>query len=347
MKKIKFIIIPVLVMSIFACRVFLGPDPDNNPYGIFEQVWKDFNEMYALMEFKGIDWNAVYDHFSPQISSGMTDWELFDVLSDMLSVLDDAHVILSSPFAFSNSGGRFDSSNIEPFSLDVVKTYLNGGGTSAGNGMFLYGTFSSNPEIGYIYVAGFAYGMTGIGQSQDWTRDIDVIVQSLEHTSSLVLDIRGNRGGLPSNVEYIASRFVSVQKNYADVRTKNGPGRNDFSSPITMSIQGAGSNYTKPIVLLTNKQTISGGEWFTMALLTQDHVTHAGGTTMGAFSLAIERRLINGWLYNVSIQKITDMNGVCYEGIGIKPEHEVTNTSLEIESDQDSQLEFAIDILVN
>jgi C-terminal processing protease CtpA/Prc len=183
--------------------------------------------------------------------------------------------------------------------------------------MFLYGTFASQPDVGYIYISGFAKGGTGTAQSQDWARAIDGIIDSLSGTKAVVLDIRRNRGGLQSNVDYIAGRFAGEKKDYVEVRAKNGPGRNDFSSPITHAIKPAGTRYTKPIVLITNGQTISGGEWFTLALRTQDHVTHTGSKTNGAISLSLERALINGWIYSVSVQKVTDMAGNCYEGTGI------------------------------
>jgi len=346
MKKLNLIIILILIILMSACQFFLAPDPDNSPKGIFNAIWNDFNETYALFDVKGINWNAVYNQFYPQIRADMTDRELFNVCGNMLKVLDDSHVSLASPFAYINSGGWLDDSNNEPFSLDVVGTYLTGGGTKTENGMFMYGTFLSNPEIGYIFVRAFHNGDLVTGGSQDWTRAIDRIVQSLANTNSLVLDLRGNTGGLPSNVQYISSRFASVKRDYANVRTKNGPRRNDFSSPITFSINPDGSRYTKPIVLLTNRQTISGGEWFTLALLSQDHVTHAGGTTNGAFSLSLERPLINGWIYRVSVQIVEDKNGICHEGTGIIPEFAVTNTASELEIGVDKQLEFARDFLL-
>jgi C-terminal processing protease CtpA/Prc len=341
MKKITVILMVVVLSS---CQVFLGLDPDNSPRGIFDRIWTDFDETYALMDIKGINWNDVYTAYSPQIASGMGERQLFEVCADMLKTLNDAHVYFMSPFAYSNSGGRFDTANKEPFSLEVVKTYLAKGGATAGNGMFLYGTFSSKPDVGYIYIAGFALGATGIAQSQDWTEAIDGIVQSLSNTNSLVLDLRGNTGGLLSNVNYIASRFASAHKDYTEVRTKNGSGHDDFSAPIASAITPAGSPYTKPIVLLTNKQTISGGEWFTLALRSQSHITHVGGTTCGAFSLSLERSLINGWIYSVSVQKVTNMAGTCYEGIGITPEYEVTNTEQELTANLDAQLEYARDL---
>lgn len=346
MKRITMLILAIIMLSLTSCQVFLGPDPDNSPQGIFDRIWTDFDENYALMDVKVIDWNAVYQTYFPQIRSDMSGQKLFDICADMLKTLNDSHVNFSSPFAYANSGGIYDMKNADPFSLDAVKNYLQNGGQFAGEEMFLYGTFSANPRIGYIYIAGFAQGDVGLAQSQDWSKAIDGIVESLAETDAVVLDLRGNRGGLISNVDYISSRFASEEKAYAEVQTKNGPGRNDFSASLPEIIKPNGSRYTKRTVLLTNKQTISGGEWFTLALRSQSHVVHTGGTSNGAFSLSLDRPLINGWRYTISVQKVTDMNGICYEGIGITPnaEHVKYNTDAEIAAGIDTQLEYALSL---
>jgi hypothetical protein len=346
------IVINAVILSVLAvsCGLFLGPDPGDSPREIFDQIWKDFDETYALMDIRGVDWDAAHTGYAPRIYSGMGEQELFKVCSGLLGELRDPHVYLMSPFAYFNSGGRFDTSGIstiEPFSLDVIKgNYLDGGGSSAGEGMFLYGTFTSRPDVGYIYISGFAKGNTGTAQTQDWARDIDGIINTLSGTDALILDIRGNRGGLQSNVDYIAGRFAAGEKDYVEVRTKSGPGRNDFSSPVTHTVKPAGTRYAKPIVLITNKQTISGGEWFTLALRTQDHVTHTGSATNGAFSLSLERPLVNGWIYSVSVQKVTDMKGECYEGRGISPgaEHTIAAGITETPPVVDAQLAYALTV---
>ena len=106
----------------------------------------------------------------------------------------------------------------------------------------------------------------------------------------------------------------------------------------------AGTGYTKPIALLTNAQTVSGGEWFTLALRSQYHVTHVGSTTTGALSLGLHRFLVNGWSYWVSVQIVRDMQGICPEGTGIAPMFEVKNTETNIAEGKDIQLEFARDL---
>jgi len=128
---------------------------------------------------------------------------------------------------------------------------------------------------------------------------------------------------------------------------KNGPGRNDFSAPMTFRVRPNGTRFTKRIALLTNKATVSASEWFTMALKTQRHVTHVGTPTRGAFSPKTSRPMINGWYYTISAFRVTDMNGKCFEGKGISPEPEYVFTGdseegTAPEERKDTQLEKAL-----
>jgi hypothetical protein len=307
-----------------ACHLFLGHDPDSSPRGIFESIWNDYNETYALFNVKEINWKAQYNEYSPQIRQNMSDYDLFRVCSQMLNSLNDFHVWLSSPFA-SSSFWNYDDLNYTDINwerdrylvTDIIRDSLEGGGTLIGksDSHFIYGIFTERPNIGYIYISDFTDYIFGTDVIPDWVKEIDKIVKLYRDTTdAVILDIRSNGGGLGSNVDYIASRFVSVEKPYLQSRVKTGPGIDDFSDFKTWTIKPAGTTYTKPVVLLTNEGTPSAAEWFVMALRTQSHVTHMGLKASGGFSPRIVRPLINGWHYSISVMEVTDMNGECFEG---------------------------------
>ncbi|MDR0495038.1 MAG: S41 family peptidase [Treponema sp.] len=353
MKK-KLAVILTIILITPSCHVFLGPQPDSSPKGIFDRIWTDFNETYALFDIRGVDWDDIYAIYSPQISQDMNDYELFRICANMLNAIQDPHVGLLTPFGHSyllNYQG-FDyeeliNENREPFDIGVVCTYLSDEYGIAVDGSFLYGKFGAKPNVGYLYIGNFFEYKLGIDIIPDWVKEIDGILKTLmDNTDILVLDLRGSWGGLGSNMDYVASRFASTQEDYIQFCTKNGPGRNDFSTPITWSIKPAGLGYTRPIILLTNRETISASEWFIMALKTQSHVTHVGAATCGAFSARVIRPLINGWEYSVSVMKVTDIAGKCYEGIGISPneEHIVENDWDAVRQNKDAQLEYALSL---
>ena len=350
MRAVKTFFLLLIIFSISACQFFLGPDPAGSPRGIFDRIWTDFDETYALFGVKEIDWDKVRAEYSPQIYSGMSDYELFRVCSNMLNTLNDYHVSLLSPFGVSIylNYNNIEYNVYEVFPgigiFNIQMDYLKDNGEITDDEMFLYGVFTSNENIGYVYLISF-WDDSGIGLDlvQNWVKEIDGILKSLKNTDALVLDIRSNIGGSGSNMDYIASRFATEKKNYAVSSTKSGPGRDDFSTPVTWTVKPSSSAYTKPIVLLTNEGTISAGEWFTLALRTQSHVTHVGMPTCGALSARIVRPLINGWKYSMSVQKVTDVNGNSFEGKGISPneEHLISDKT---NYGGDAQLEYAINL---
>ena len=352
-RKIIWLILPALVL-LSTCQFFLGPEPDTDPSNVLKSLWDDFNNIHANLDFrmsannKYNSWYDVYydkqNGYAQKIKSGMSEESLFDLCADMLEELNDPHVSLFSP----DYGYRsYITGANEYFSPDKVRSYLKENGNTE-NKNFIYGVFSSASDIGYIYISEFLY-KDAKPEGQESVSAIDNIINTMEKTRALVLDVRNNRGGDIYVMEYIAARFASQSKNYCKLITKKGPGPNDFSDPIIYTIKsikeasGGIYGYTKPIVLLTNKNTVSMAEWFTLALRTQSHVTHIGTPTCGAFSPRKERFMINGWAYSISPGRVTDMNGNNYEGLGISPDKEeyiIANTS----NYTDKQLEEAFKI---
>ena len=68
----------------------------DDPVGNFEQLWKIIDERYCFLDSKGIDWDAIHEKYSKLIVPGMSNDDLFDKLSEMLYILKDGHVNLSS-----------------------------------------------------------------------------------------------------------------------------------------------------------------------------------------------------------------------------------------------------------
>jgi len=351
-RRINWLILPLTIL-LSACQLFLGPEPDTDPSEILKSLWNDFNNIHANLDFRMSSntnttyssWYDVYHNekngYALKVSSVTSEAALFSLCGKMLQELNDPHVALYAP------GGKSISSstdaNREDFDISIVREKLIGKGDAMYKN-FVYGTFKDYSDIGYIYIEKFMDDDPDT-KSQEWGRAIDKIVNSLANTKALVLDVRNNRGGDIYVMEYIAAYFASVKKDYIKARVKTGPGANDLSAPIIYTLKSvkiASNNakgYTKPIVLLTNKNTVSAAEWFTMALRTQPHIIHAGKTTCGAFSARNDRFMMNGWFYSISPERVTDMNDKTYEGNnkGITPE--------EIFEKSEDQLNFAVEYL--
>ena len=336
----------LLLLLLSACSLFLGEEHDNSPMGIFNRIWNDFNETYALFDerLQGESWEEVRKELSAHISPDMSNYALFEVCADMVNRLNDPHVALTAPFSHSDLFKQNPASRF-PFDQESVRRQLQDRGNLTKDEMFLYGVFTDTPRAGYLFIKDFINdSRVGLELTQEWAKEIDGIVQWLQSgTDFLIIDVRNNRGGFGSNMTYIASRFISESKNYIQVSTKNGPGRNDFSAPVKFFVQPEGSRYSKPVVLLTNRHTASAAEWFTLALLTQSNVIHMGEASNGAFSARTDRLLVNGWIYSMSIQKVTGADGRQLEAVGISPneEHRINNAPNIAFYGEDDQLKYA------
>lgn len=327
----------------FSCRSFWPADPVDSPESNFEILWNEFHVSYALFEQKNVDWNQLYHQYRPMITSETTDQELFDVITQMLTYLDDTHVYLSSPFDYYTSGKGYEHE--KTFSLETVKQHYLTSVRIGDEGVLTYGFLSQN--VGYIHIDSMTSGESGLEGAQSWARTIPAILEDFADTKGLVVDVRNNGGGLPQNAEYIASLFCDEKKVYSTSVTKNGPGPEDFSERKECWITPAEQVYSRPVALLTNGYTASAAEDFTMAMVTMPNVTQMGTPTVGIFSLALNRELPNGWEYAVSVQKVFDSTGHSPEGIGIspKPENLVENTVAEKNSGIDRQLDAAFERL--
>ena len=336
--KISFL---ALIFPLYACSFFYGEEPSLSYSAMFDSLWKDYDETYALFEVRNVNWNSQYESCRNLVREDMTDREFLVVLKTLLYPLKDSHVYVKTPIGSLNSGE--DNTTPDKFSLNEVCSQYIELPRKCGNNIITYGTLKADSSVGYIHIAAFSSGQTGINQKQDWAADIDIALEALKDTRCMILDVRGNRGGLTGNVTRISGRFCAENKTYAISRTKNGKGKDDFGCGVELEIKKNGSwQYTKPVILLTNAQTMSAGEEFTMALVSQPHVTQVGNHTCGVFSLALERCLANGWRYSVSVQKVTNPDGVTPEGSGIIPA--TGNLIINQSISEDLQMERAIEL---
>lgn len=339
MKSLAPVFILLFAITLHSCDYYLEEEIPNDPISNFEQLWTEFDEYYSLFEYKNVDWDSVYNVTRPYINASTSNDELWDRCTAMLDVLDDSHTFIvdfeGEHFFLSGDSTRKHAE--DEFSINVVtNTYLTELRT-AKDTVIKYGSLQ-NTNIGYVYLG----NMQG-----DFPEDFRTIVDYFKNTDALVVDIRNNGGGADEYSHEVASYLSDGEHFIYTVQTKNGPDHTDFDAPTKWYTQQAGGFvYTKPIALLTDRQTISGGEIFCMNMKAFAHVTQIGDNTCGAQSdLSPIRTLPNGWQYGFSYQKYLDPNGINYETVGIAPDIYVYNTKEDIEQGNDKVLAYAIEYL--
>ena len=328
-----------------ACqKQLVGVDPVNAPETNFDLLWTEFDQWYALFGVRRVDWDSTYAVYRPLVKPTTTEEELWQITTRMLGTLRDSHVTLfNADTTREFNAGNFSGQLPDNIDLNLIRqTYLKKGAKTAGEGEFTYGWLSD--EIGYIYVKSFARTSDPLSGAGGWANDIDAILTEFQPARGVVIDVRNYEGGTDYNAQRIANAFADRKRLFMTVRTRNGPRHSDFDQPSAWYLEpNPAITFTRPIVVLTHRQTISAGDVFTLAMKTLPHATQIGDTTNGVFSnVSFERQLPNGWTYSLSHQLYLDPVGRSYEGVGIPPAIVVKNTKAEIGAGTDRALERAI-----
>ncbi|MCK4662207.1 MAG: S41 family peptidase [Bacteroidales bacterium] len=323
MKKVYLIILSIFI--IVGCeKIFFKDDPANTPENNFEIFWTDFDRYYAQFNIRNFDWDSVYTLYKPQVSSSISDRQLFDILSEIVITLNDGHVNLFSVYGTVSWKGWGHGAYPSKKLINHYK-YFTGGFSK--DGVFEYGEFK-NYNIGYIIIPTFTGNGDGLYSPDERYLVIDKILEQFKSKDGIIIDIRWNGGGNSVNSDAVAGRFADNKKVYCKLRRKNGVGKNDFSDWIDCYIEPKGEQYTKPVVVLTSRKTFSTAESFVLAMQVLPQVTIVGDTTGGGTGNPIFRELPNSWTYRLSTLYTVTANNLIVDGKGIFPDI-VIKTSVE------------------
>ncbi len=341
MKSAFFVFAAVVVLAVFSMPSCSSSTP---PDEIFETVWQTFDERYAIFEPKSVDWRVLYDIYRPRVTPETTDEELFTVLTEMLSHLNDNHVMLKAPslgrdFSAGYLGGYFEEMGLEG-AMEFLKArplperYFREPPRTTGDGIFQYGWVDEG--VGYLHFGGF--------HDEDVSAvAVDEILSELSGARALIVDVRRNRGGNDRVGKAIADRFTDRKRLYMVTRDRNGPKHDDFTEPNYWHVDPAVRTFIGPVILLTSRLSISAAENFALAMRVLPHVTVVGDTTSGCFADMEWHDLPNGWRFSVSRNLFVDYAGKCWEGTGVPPDVIVRGEHRE--GDVDSALETALGLL--
>jgi carboxyl-terminal processing protease len=323
-------------------KIVLGNDEPNNPENNFELLWKDFDLHYSLFHIKGTNWDSLYKIYRPQVTANSTTYELWDIICSMLEQLNDSHTAIYMA-DFRNayvSGFALGRKAIdEEFSLPLVKSvFVESLTRVAGEDDMHYGKIR-NKDIGYIFLREEA--------GDDPAKAITGVIGKLKDHKAIIFDLRTNDGGDARYAKVIAGGFSDGVHLVATVQTRNGPNHNDFNAKVNEMTQKTGADqFLKPVIMLTDRATISGGEYLAMHMRTFKHVTQIGDTTAGDFSVIGTRSFLpNGWAYQYSVQMFLLPDGTSLDGIGIAPNIYIRNTKADIDAGKDKVLDKAIEYL--
>lgn len=332
----KFILLCCTVCLTCLTSCIRGEEFDNNAEGNFQALWSIINDHYCFFDYKaktiGLDWDQVYEKYHDRLSPNMNTYQLFEVLGEMLSELQDGHVNL---FATHDVARNWSWHEDYPanFNDSVHQLYL---GTDYRIASSLrYKILDDN--IGYIYCGSFS---SALGDG-----NISQAMLYLAECKGLIVDVRQNGGGDLTNADKLASHFTNKKLLVGYMSHKTGPGHQDFSDLQEIWLTPSdGVRWQKKTVVLTNRSCYSATNDFVKSMMQCPNVTIIGDQTGGGSGMPFSSELPNGWSIRFSACPIYDVNKNHTE-FGIQPDIKVDMKTEDLLKNQDTLIEYARDFL--
>lgn len=162
-------------------------------------------------------------------------------------------------------------------------------------------------------------------------------LQNTKNCRAMIIDLRGNQGGLLQNATFIANILLKDGKIVSILKKNN--------QTETIKVQPAGLHIDKPMVVLTNGLSASAGEILAAALQENGRALLVGEKTYGKGLIQKIVPLPMNTAMNVTIAKYLTPQGHDINKNGIKPNFEVNLSQEDIVNGRDIQLNKAIELL--
>jgi len=325
----------------------------------FEVFANTYKNHYAYFDLNKIDWDNLYINSKNKINSKSTEVDLYLVLEDMIEKLKDNHgSIVPTVEVYESAENKIQSELAEEetkelkeygdfeiadivadFYLreDLTKdTWLMKWGKMENNvgyiqikAMYLYADLNLNDSLIKVngFVSTYMDALGRLSYEQQLSKEIagisklmDVIMQDLEETKNIIIDVRFNGGGQDVVALEILRRFNPDRKQIAFKKARHKKG---YTIKTPIYLEAAKNPYIKPVYLLTSQQSASATDMMALSSMELNNLKRIGSHTNGAISDALQKTLPNGWYYSLSNEVYTDNYDMCYENIGVPVNYEL------------------------
>ncbi|MHC0037844.1 S41 family peptidase [Pseudoneobacillus sp. C159] len=168
-------------------------------------------------------------------------------------------------------------------------------------------------KIGYMEITSFSEKT-----AEDFKKQLKVLEKN--DIKGLVLDVRGNPGGLLSSVEEILKELVTEKKPYVQIEARNGDKKRYFSS--------LKKEKAYPIVVLVDRGSASASEILAGALKEAEGYKVVGEKTFGKGTVQQAVPMGDGSMIKLTLFKWLTPDGNWIHKEGVKPDIEVKQPAI-------------------
>jgi len=183
-------------------------------------------------------------------------------------------------------------------------------------------------DIGYICFNVF------VQQTKDAVREA---VKSFHNASGIIIDLRGNSGGVGAMSMPIASLFHSQMSSLGTMKLRQGE--------IRYPVFASADPFKGVLIILTDETSASTSEILAGGMQASGRAIIVGGNTMGAALPSVTERLPTGARLQYAIADFKTPKGIMIEGRGIAPDVVVEIKRQDLLAGRDPVLEKAITLV--
>lgn len=192
---------------------------------------------------------------------------------------------------------------------------------------------ASLPRVGYIQFTAWFPVIAS---------EFDAAIDQLRDSDAIVLDLRGNPGGVGFMATGIAGHFVEEPTNLGDMMARTGT-IHFLAQPRTVAAGGREVKpFSGPLAILVDSQTGSTSEVFAGGMVDVGRAEVFGGPSAGAALPASLATLPSGDVFLYAIADFRVPSGSSIEGVGVVPTIEPAPSLVDYSASPDPTLRQAL-----
>ncbi|MEM1261534.1 MAG: S41 family peptidase [Pseudomonadota bacterium] len=299
--------------------------------GTFDVFGDLMRQHYPHFERRQVLWTRTVADLRREVTKVANDDELLALITEATSKIGDPNLRITGPgftWVGEDSGSRqtdmlkvaFNRQDVIEVFSDYEKRWygaiqqqipsrlLGGEFESRFDGNLVYGRMAGN--LGYLYIA-----QTGSASAADWKDALEVALESLASSQSLIIDVSMSAGGSPDVMTHLVD-LLMPRKTPMYLRKFNRV----FDDWVVTESTRKPLYGQKPIYVVTTNHTSGAAELVPLVLRQMGNVRLIGETTRGALNQTWLKSLPNGWVLHLPLVIVADRQENDFDGVGLQPD---------------------------